>query len=100
MDFANGLPRSDCAEDDEVFEDVSETASDYLQFAVFDDVCAVITDGVVTVQGKMTMLGKTAADALASPRAEQRPGTSPAPFVSEPGHSPLARCNDSRGPRV
>jgi hyperosmotically inducible protein len=40
---------------DEVFKDVSETVLAYPQFTIFDDVKAVITDGVVTLQGKVTM---------------------------------------------
>jgi hyperosmotically inducible protein len=41
--------------DDEVFKDVSQTVLDYPQFTIFDDVSAAITDGVVILQGKVTM---------------------------------------------
>ena len=40
---------------DEVFKDVSETVLGYPQFTIFDDVSADVTDGVVTLQGKVTM---------------------------------------------
>jgi hyperosmotically inducible protein len=40
---------------DEVFKDVSETVLAYPQFTIFDDVRAVSADGVVTLQGKVTM---------------------------------------------
>jgi hyperosmotically inducible protein len=41
--------------DDEVFKDISETVLAYPQFTIFDDVSAVIEDGVVILQGKVTM---------------------------------------------
>jgi len=41
--------------DDEVFRDISHTVLGYPQFTIFDDVSAAITDGVVTLQGKVTM---------------------------------------------
>jgi hyperosmotically inducible protein len=41
--------------DDEVFKGVSETVLTYPQFTIFDDVSAVIADGVVTLHGKVTM---------------------------------------------
>lgn len=41
--------------DDEVFRDISATVLGYPQFTVFDDVSASVTDGVVTLQGKVTM---------------------------------------------
>ena len=41
--------------DDEVFKDVAQTVLGYPQFTIFDDVSAAITDGVVTLQGKVTM---------------------------------------------
>ena len=41
--------------DDEVFRDVSERVLGYPQFTIFDDVSAAVTDGVVTLHGKVTM---------------------------------------------
>jgi len=41
--------------DDEVFKDVSGTVLAYPQFTIFDDVSAAVTDGVVTLQGRVTM---------------------------------------------
>jgi len=41
--------------DDEVFKDVSETVLGYPQFTIFDDVKAAVAEGVVTLQGKVTM---------------------------------------------
>jgi hyperosmotically inducible protein len=41
--------------DDEVFRDISATVLGYPQFTVFDDVSAAVTDGVVTLQGEVTM---------------------------------------------
>lgn len=40
---------------DEVFTDVSKAVLTYPQFTIFDDVSAAVTDGVVTLQGKVTM---------------------------------------------
>jgi hyperosmotically inducible protein len=40
---------------DEIFKDVSETVLRYPQFTIFDDVTAVVADGVVTLKGKVTM---------------------------------------------
>jgi hyperosmotically inducible periplasmic protein len=40
---------------DEVFRDVSETVLAYPQFTIFDDVTAVVADGVVTLKGRVTM---------------------------------------------
>jgi hyperosmotically inducible protein len=39
----------------EVVREVSETVLAYPQFTIFDDVSAAVTDGVVTLQGKVTM---------------------------------------------
>jgi len=41
--------------DDEVFRNVSETVLRYPQFTIFDDVRAAVGDGVVTLNGKVTM---------------------------------------------
>lgn len=41
--------------DDEVFRDISVAVLGYPQFTIFDDVSAAVTDGVVTLQGKVTM---------------------------------------------
>jgi hyperosmotically inducible protein len=41
--------------DDEVFRDVSERVLGYPQFTIFDDVSAAVSDGVVTLHGKVTM---------------------------------------------
>jgi hyperosmotically inducible protein len=41
--------------DDEIFGSVSRTVLAYPQFTIFDDVSAAVTDGVVTLQGKVTM---------------------------------------------
>jgi hyperosmotically inducible protein len=41
--------------DDEVFKDVSATVLAYPQFTIFDDVSAAVADGVVTLQGRVTM---------------------------------------------
>jgi hyperosmotically inducible protein len=41
--------------DDEVFGDVSDRVLGYPQFTIFDDVSAAVTDGVVTLHGKVTM---------------------------------------------
>ena len=40
---------------DEIFKDVSETVLRYPQFTIFDDVNAAVVDGVVTLDGKVTM---------------------------------------------
>jgi hyperosmotically inducible protein len=40
---------------DEIFKDVSETVLRYPQFTIFDDVSAAVADGVVTLDGKVTM---------------------------------------------
>jgi hyperosmotically inducible periplasmic protein len=40
---------------DEVFRDVSTAVLTYPQFTVFDDVGAAVDNGVVTLQGKVTM---------------------------------------------
>ena len=40
---------------DEVFRDVSDTVSRYPQFTIFDDVSADVSNGVVTLQGRVTM---------------------------------------------
>jgi hyperosmotically inducible protein len=45
----------DGRKDDEVFSDVSKTVLAYPQFTIFDDVTAVVADGVVTLKGKVTM---------------------------------------------
>jgi hyperosmotically inducible protein len=45
----------DDRKDDEVFKDVSTAVLAYPQFTIFDDVSAVVADGVVTLQGKVTM---------------------------------------------
>jgi hyperosmotically inducible protein len=41
--------------DDEVFRSVSDTVLTYPQFTIFDDVSAAVTNGVVTLRGKVTM---------------------------------------------
>jgi hyperosmotically inducible protein len=41
--------------DDEVFKGISEAVLGYTQFTIFDDVNAAISDGVVTLQGRVTM---------------------------------------------
>jgi hyperosmotically inducible protein len=46
---------ADDRKDDEVFSDVSKVVLGYPQFTIFDDVSAAVTDGVVTLQGKVTM---------------------------------------------
>jgi len=69
---------------DEVFKDVSETVLAYPQFTIFDDVQAVVTDGVVTLQGKVTMpfkktdLGKRVAKVPGVKHVENRIGVLPA----------------------
>jgi hyperosmotically inducible protein len=40
---------------DEVFRDVSDTVLRYPQFTIFDDVSADVSNGVVTLQGRVTM---------------------------------------------
>lgn len=40
---------------DEVFRDVSDTVLRYPQFTIFDDVSAVVSDGAVTLEGRVTM---------------------------------------------
>ncbi len=40
---------------DEVFRDVSDTVLRYPQFTIFDDVSADVSDGVVTLEGRVTM---------------------------------------------
>ena len=51
---AGAQPLND-RKDDEVFKDVSTTVLAYPQFTIFDDVSAVVADGVVTLKGKVTM---------------------------------------------
>lgn len=41
--------------DDEVFKDVSKAVLSYSQFTIFDDVSAGISDGVVRLEGRVTM---------------------------------------------
>jgi hyperosmotically inducible protein len=41
--------------DDEVMRDISQAVLAYPHFTIFDDVGAAVTDGVVTLQGKVTM---------------------------------------------
>jgi hyperosmotically inducible periplasmic protein len=41
--------------DDEIFRDVSATVLAYTRFTIFDDVSAAIGDGVVRLEGKVTM---------------------------------------------
>jgi hyperosmotically inducible periplasmic protein len=41
--------------DDEVFKDISRAVLMYPHFTIFDDVNAAVTDGSVTLQGKVTM---------------------------------------------
>jgi hyperosmotically inducible protein len=40
---------------DEVFRDVSDTVLRYPQFTIFDDVSADVSNGVVTLEGRVTM---------------------------------------------
>ena len=46
---------ADDRKDDEVFTDVSKAVLAYPQFTIFDDVSASVTDGAVTLEGKVTM---------------------------------------------
>jgi len=39
----------------QVFNDISRTVNNYTQFTVFDDVDAVVKDGIVTLTGAVTM---------------------------------------------
>ncbi len=39
----------------QVFNDISRTVNNYTQFTVFDDVDAVVKDGIVTLTGDVTM---------------------------------------------
>ena len=39
----------------QVFNDISRTVNDYTQFTVFDDVDAVVKEGIVTLTGAVTM---------------------------------------------
>ena len=41
--------------DDEIFRDVSGVVLSYTRFTIFDDVSAAISDGVVRLEGKVTM---------------------------------------------
>lgn len=41
--------------DFQVFKDVAKSVDGYTQFTIFDDVSANVTDGVVTLTGKVTM---------------------------------------------
>jgi len=41
--------------DDEILKDLSEAVLSYPHFTIFDDVSAGVTDGAVTLQGKVTM---------------------------------------------
>jgi len=69
---------------DEVFKDVSTTVLAYPQFTIFDDVSAVVADGVVTLKGKVTMpfkkldIGKRVAKVPGVTRVENRIGVLPA----------------------
>jgi hyperosmotically inducible protein len=68
---------------DEVFKDVSEAVLAYPQFTIFDDVKAVVTDGVVTLEGRVTMpfkkndLGKRVAKVPGVKHVENRIGVLP-----------------------
>jgi hyperosmotically inducible protein len=48
---ADGTERKDF----QVFKDVANSVERYTQFTIFDDVSASVTDGVVTLTGKVTM---------------------------------------------
>ena len=50
-----GAQSLDDRKDDEVFKDVSTAVLAYPQFTIFDDVRAVVAEGVVTLKGKVTM---------------------------------------------
>jgi hyperosmotically inducible protein len=69
--------------DDEVFKAVSTTVLAYPQFTIFDDVSAVVADGVVTLKGKVTMpfkkldIGKRVAKVPGVTDVENRIGVLP-----------------------
>jgi osmotically-inducible protein OsmY len=78
---------ADDRKDDEVFTDVSRTVLAYPQFTIFDDVSAAITDGVVTLEGRVTMpfkkqdIERRVAKVPGVKRVENRIGVLPAsPF--------------------
>src|SRR6476620_11306111 len=48
---ADGTERKDF----QIFKDVATSVERYTQFTIFDDVSAKVTDGVVTLTGKVTM---------------------------------------------
>ena len=68
---------------DEIFKDVSEKVLSYPQFTIFDDVSAVIENGVVTLVGKVTMpfkrndIEKRIAKVAGVSRVENRIGVLP-----------------------
>jgi hyperosmotically inducible periplasmic protein len=45
----------DGRKNDEIFKDVQDQVLTYAQFTIFDDVSAAIDNGVVTLEGKVTM---------------------------------------------
>jgi hyperosmotically inducible protein len=69
--------------DDEIFGSVSRTVLAYPQFTIFDDVSAAVADGVVTLQGKVTMpfkkkdIEKRVASVEGVTRVENRIGVLP-----------------------
>jgi hyperosmotically inducible protein len=50
-----GAQAAESRKADEVFTDVSKAVLTYPQFTIFDDVSATVTDGVVRLQGAVTM---------------------------------------------
>jgi hyperosmotically inducible periplasmic protein len=83
---------------DEVFRDVSETVLAYPQFTIFDDVTAVVADGVVTLKGRVTMpfkksdIGKRVARVSGVKRVENVIGVLPASQFDEELRYAVARA--------
>jgi len=53
----------------QVFNDVSNAVNRYEWFTIFDDVSAGVKDGVVTLEGKVTMPYKRPTSKSVSPRS-------------------------------
>jgi hyperosmotically inducible protein len=74
---------ADTRKADEVFRDVADTVLRYPQFTIFDDVSAVVSDGVVTLDGRVTMpfkkqdIGRRVAKVAGVTRVENRIGVLP-----------------------
>lgn len=89
---------ADVRKADEVFRDVSDTVLRYPQFTIFDDVSADVSDGVVTLEGRVTMpfkkqdLARRVAKVAGVTRVENKIGVLPVSRFDDELRYGLARA--------